>query len=101
MRNGYTVLTAADGEEALKVYSREKNTIALVILDLIMPTMGGKDCLTKLLTLNSRVKVLIASGYSADSSMKECLEIGAKGFVPKPFRIKELLRQVRKTLDET
>jgi PAS domain S-box-containing protein len=99
MRNGYTVLTAADGEEALKVYSREKNTIALVILDLIMPTMGGKDCLSKLLTLNSQVKVLIASGYSADSSMKECLEIGAKGFVPKPFRFKELLRQVRKILD--
>ncbi|AFM23574.1 PAS domain S-box protein [Desulfomonile tiedjei] len=99
-RNGYSVLTADDGEEALKVYSQEKDKIDLVILDLIMPTMGGRDCLRKLLMLDSHARIIIASGYSADSSTKECLEIGAKGFVPKPFRFKELLRQVRKTLDE-
>ncbi len=45
--------------------------------------------------------MLIASGYSADTSTKECIELGAKGFVAKPFRFKELLRQVRKALDES
>jgi two-component system cell cycle sensor histidine kinase/response regulator CckA len=100
MRNGYTVLTANDGEEALKIYSRDRGKIDLVILDLIMPTMGGKDCLKTLLMLDPQARIIIASGYAADSSTKECLETGAKGFVLKPFRFKELLRQVRKTLDE-
>lgn len=100
-RSGYTVLTADNGEVALDVYGREKERIALVILDLIMPTMGGKDCLQKMLQLDPKARVLVASGYSADASTKECIDRGAKGFVPKPFRALELLRQVRRTLDET
>lgn len=99
-RNGYTVLTAADGEEALNLYTRQENGIALVILDLIMPTMGGIDCLKRILQINPRGRTLIASGYSGDTSIKECLNLGARGFVSKPFRYKELLKQVRKTLDE-
>jgi PAS domain S-box-containing protein len=99
-RNGYTVLTAADGEEALDLYTRQENGIALVILDLIMPTMGGIDCLKRILQINPRGRTLIASGYSGDTSIKECLNLGARGFVSKPFRYKELLKQVRKTLDE-
>jgi PAS domain S-box-containing protein len=99
-RSGYTVLTAARGEEALEVYGREKEHIALVILDLIMPTMGGKDCLKKILKIDPQARILISSGYSADASTKECLGIGAKGFVAKPFRFKEFLQQVRMALDE-
>jgi len=99
-RSGYTVLVALNGEQALEVYGREKDHVALVILDLIMPTMGGKDCLKKILQIDPRARVLIASGYSADASTKECAELGAKGFVAKPFRFKELLKQVRKTLDQ-
>jgi two-component system, cell cycle sensor histidine kinase and response regulator CckA len=99
-RNGYNVLTAANGEEALEVYEREKDRIAMIILDLIMPAMGGKDCLKKVLEIDPDARVLIASGYAADTSTKECIELGAKGFVAKPFRFKELLRQVRKTLDK-
>ena len=72
----------------------------MVILDLIMPTMGGKDWLKKILKIDPQARILIASGYAADTSTKECIELGAKGFVAKPFRFKELLRQVRKTLDE-
>lgn len=99
-RSGYTVLTATNGEEALKVYGREKERIALVILDLIMPTMGGKDCLKEILDIDPRARSLIASGYSTDASTRECVALGARGFVGKPFRPKELLRQVRKALDE-
>jgi len=99
-KNGYTVISAANGVEALAVYAREKEKISLIILDLIMPAKGGKDCLHELLKIDPAVKVLIASGYSAGTSKKECVEMGAKGFVGKPFRIKDLLLQVRKTLDE-
>jgi two-component system, cell cycle sensor histidine kinase and response regulator CckA len=99
-RSGYTVLIARNGEEALDIYAGKKGSIDLTILDLIMPTMGGKDCLKQILELNPDAKILIASGYSGNASKEECFELGAKGFVTKPFRFKELLRQVRKTFDE-
>ncbi len=99
-KRGYTVLSAINGEQALEIYGREKENIGLIILDLIMPIMGGKDCLRKITEIDPQAKVIIASGYSADASANECSGLGAKGFVSKPFRFKELLRQVRKTLDE-
>ena len=100
-KSGYTVLIAANGEEALTLYTQKKKQVSLVILDLIMPSMGGKDCLHELLKIDPAVKVLIASGYAADETTRECVRLGAKGFVAKPFRLKDLLRQVRKTLDES
>ena len=75
--------------------------ISLVMLDLIMPEMGGKECLRELLKIDSQLKVLIASGLSADPSTKESVEMGTRGFVSKPFRVRELLRQVRKVMDRS
>jgi PAS domain S-box-containing protein len=100
-KSGYTVLIAANGEEALALYNEKKEQISLVILDLVMPTMGGKDCLHELLKIDPAVKVLIASGYAGEETTKECVRLGAKGFVSKPFKMKELLQQVRKVLDES
>jgi len=98
---GYQVLTATNGKEALDLFEKERRQLSLVILDLIMPAMGGKECLKELLKIDPQAKVLIASGFSADASTDETLGLGAKGFVSKPFRFKELLRQVRKTLDQS
>jgi PAS domain S-box-containing protein len=97
---GYTVLTANNGQNALDVFKKESSLISLVILDLIMPELGGKDCLPELLKIKPEIKVLIASGYAADAATQECVQLGAKGFVAKPFRLEELLKNVRKTLDE-
>lgn len=94
------VVSASNGEEALEIFAHQKDTIALVILDLIMPKMGGKDCLGKILEFDPKAKVLIASGQAGEASTKSVVGLGAKGFVAKPFRVKELLTQVRKTLDE-
>jgi two-component system, cell cycle sensor histidine kinase and response regulator CckA len=99
-KSGFRVLTANSGLEALKVYSTEGASISLVILDLIMPEMGGKDCLKELLRVDAKAKVLIASGYLGDTSEAETLELGARGFVAKPFRFKELLTRVRNVIDE-
>jgi len=99
-KHGYTVLQAVNGREALDLFKKERSQISLVILDLIMPEMGGTECLKELLKIDPQVKVLIASGYSGDASVKEIIQMGAKGFVTKPFRVKELLRDVRKVLDE-
>jgi len=96
---GYKVLTASTGLEALDMYAKAQEEVSLVILDLIMPEMGGKQCLEELHKINPQLKVLIASGYCADPSTKEYPETGARGVVTKPFRMKELLQQVRKVLD--
>jgi len=98
-KHGYTVLQAVNGREGLDLFKKERSRISLVILDLIMPEMGGKECLNGLLKIDPNVRVLIASGYAPDASVKETVQIGAKGFVNKPFRVKELLRDIRRVLD--
>jgi two-component system, cell cycle sensor histidine kinase and response regulator CckA len=99
-RAGYTVLSAANGREALQTYKKKGQTISLIVLDLIMPEMDGKKCLRELLKINPGARVLVASGYSADGPTKEALEGGARGFVSKPFDMGQLLQTVRKVLDE-
>ncbi|MFH1114158.1 MAG: PAS domain S-box protein [Pseudomonadota bacterium] len=96
---GYTVITACNGKEALDVSQERSHDIDLVILDVIMPEMGGKQCLETLLSLNPSARVVIASGFSANGSTKETLAAGAKGFVNKPYEIRQMLEVVRDVLD--
>jgi len=98
-RAGYTVLTANNGENALELYRQERARIDLVILDLIMPGMGGSKCLEELLTIDPHTRVLIASGYSPDGPTKGALDRGAKGFVSKPYDTNQLLQLIREILD--
>ncbi|MBW1691983.1 MAG: response regulator [Deltaproteobacteria bacterium] len=97
---GYKVIIAPDGESALELYREKKKKIDLIILDLIMPGMGGRKCLERLLKINPRARVLIASGYSVDELTKKALEAVAKGFISKPYDIKQMLKAVRETLDK-
>jgi PAS domain S-box-containing protein len=99
MKAGYNVITASNGREALEVYQTTGQEIDLIILDLVMPEMGGRKCLESLLNLNPFVKVIIASGYYADAVSREALVSAAKGFVNKPFDIKQVLEVVREVLD--
>jgi len=96
---GYTVLMASDGETALEIYHKNQKKISLVILDIIMPGIGGKKCLEELLKINSALKVIISSGYTMDGPGKEILKTGAKGFISKPYNISHILKVVRETLD--
>ncbi len=97
-RAGYHILMAGDGKEALEVYRQNQSNISLVILDLIMPGMGGKECLGRLLQMNPDVKVLVASGFSADGPARDVIRAGAKGFIDKPFRTKQMLKTIRGVL---
>ncbi|MEW6114315.1 MAG: ATP-binding protein, partial [Thermodesulfobacteriota bacterium] len=99
-RSGYTVITAANGREALDLY-KKYDEISLTILDVIMPEMDGTQCLKEILRLDPAARVLMASGYSPNGQTKETLELGAKGFVTKPYDAKQLLRLVREVLDNT
>jgi DNA-binding NtrC family response regulator len=98
-RRGYTVLTAANGREALDVYKEQGNEISLVILDLVMPEMGGKQCFQELVKINARVRLLVASGYTYGGTLEDVSELGASGFVSKPYDMTQLLQSVRTVLD--
>jgi len=96
---GYNVITTSNGKEALHVYQERRHEIALVILDVIMPEIDGKKCLEGLLSLNPGVRVVIASGHPANAPSTDALAAGAKGFVNKPYHIRQLLEVVREVLD--
>lgn len=96
---GYKVLTAKNGYEGLELFKNHMDDISLVILDLIMPEMGGNRCLEELFNVDPTVKVLVASGYSAEAPVNEVMKIGAKKFLAKPYSRAQLLGDVRKVLD--
>jgi len=97
-RSGYTVLTASNGKEALDLYEKERDRVALVILDLIMPGMGGEQCLEELRKIDPNVKIVVTSGYPINGATKETIKSLASGFVGKPYNVKNILRAVRDAL---
>ena len=87
---GYEVLTARHGKEAIEVYQQNRQKVAMVILDMIMPEMGGGETYDRLKEMDPNVKVLLSSGYSLDGQATEILKRGCDGFIQKPFSIKGL-----------
>ena len=87
---GYNVLSAADGKEGVDIYKDNINEIDLVLLDMIMPGMSGKQAFDALKKLNPDVKVLLISGYSQNGKAKKILSDGALGFLQKPFNLQQL-----------
>jgi nitrogen-specific signal transduction histidine kinase/ActR/RegA family two-component response regulator len=97
--HGYTVLLAKDGEEALEVFNREHERIKLVVLDLTMPLLSGREVLKRLLHLDSSIRILISSGHHSPTDSTELQNLGMVQMVPKPYRPDDLARSVRKLLD--
>ena len=95
----YTVLTAQTGEQGLELFLSRNGSVDLVILDLGMPGMGGRACLRELLALNHDIKIIIVTGYAGAVAEEELLTEGARGFLKKPFKVLELLKLLRRTLD--
>jgi PAS domain S-box-containing protein len=96
---GYGTLVAKSGKEALKIYEQNKDSIDLVILDMIMPEMGGGETYDRLKTINPEIKVLLSTGYSINGQATDILKRGCNGFIQKPFSIEELSQKVRSILD--
>jgi CheY-like chemotaxis protein len=95
---GYQVMLAEDGQQALEIYSGHSDGIDLVLLDLTMPRMSGRDALKKMILVNPKVRALLSSGYSAEPSLlSEYPQV--LGFVNKPYRPEDLARAVRAALD--
>ena len=97
---GYKVLVARGGKEAVEVYGKHKEEIDLVVLDMIMPDMGGGDAYDRMKEINPNIKVLLSSGYSIDGKAAEILERGCNGFIQKPFGLEELSQSIMETLNK-
>jgi CheY-like chemotaxis protein len=95
---GYQVLSAASGREAVEVFRREGHRIDLVLLDMLMPGMGGAQTFQELQKLDPGVRVLLSSGYSLDGEAQQVMAAGARGFMQKPYRLAVLSRKVGEVL---
>ena len=97
---GYKVLIAGNGKEAIETYEKNKEQIAIVLLDMIMPNMSGSDTYDRMKGINPKIKVLLSSGYSMNGTATEIMDRGCSGFIQKPFKMKELSQKLREILDE-
>ena len=96
---GYRVYLARTGREAVEVYKDNQEDIDMVILDMIMPDMGGGEAYDKMKEIHPEVKVLLSSGYSVEGQASEILARGCNGFIQKPFSAKQLSQTIRQVLE--
>ena len=96
---GYRVLTAKDGKEAIDLYSKNRDGIDVVLLDIVMPDMSGGEAYDRIKEVNCDVKVLLSSRQRMDGQATEILNRGCEGFIQKPFSIYELSRKIKEIID--
>ena len=96
---GYRVVTAANGSEALEVLERSTGPIHLMLTDVVMPGMNGRELATRVGQLRPEIKVLYATGYTADSLLRRGVLDATSQVVSKPFTARELRQKVREILD--
>jgi CheY-like chemotaxis protein len=97
-KHGYAVTACMDPGEALEVYRKEWHSIDLVVLDMVMPKMGGKELFLAMEAENPAIKAVLSSGYSINGDAQGILKLGVQAFVQKPFRRTELLQTVAEVL---
>lgn len=96
---GYSVLLAENGEDAVSIYKENPGVVDLVLLDMIMPKMGGHQAFYQLRTIDPDVKVLLSSGFVSEEEVHDLLDQGACGFLPKPHRLPQVAKAIRAALD--
>jgi CheY-like chemotaxis protein len=96
---GFQVLTASTGREAIRLFQENRNSIRVVILDMMMPDWNGTETFNKLLAIDPNVRILICSGFTREI-MPELLAKGCRGFIQKPFTMADLKFHILKAMDE-
>lgn len=96
---GYDVIAADNGQRAVALFEQMHASIDLVLLDMIMPGMGGGEVYDRLAQIKPEVKVILSSGYSIDGRAKAILDRGCNGFIQKPFGLESLSTKIREVLD--
>jgi two-component system cell cycle sensor histidine kinase/response regulator CckA len=95
---GYQVLTATDGKEAVETYRNEMKRISLVLSDMGLPHMGGWEVLRQLKAINPQVKVILSSGFMDTKVREDMLKSGARDFIQKPYTSVKVLQQIRDSI---
>jgi signal transduction histidine kinase/CheY-like chemotaxis protein len=95
---GLEVLTATDGKQGVQIFEQKRDEIDLVILDMVMPVLGGREAFAILKRLSPEVKVLILTGFADDQDMKQLMAAGVVGYLDKPYNPKELQHILQKAL---
>jgi CheY-like chemotaxis protein len=90
---------AKDGVEAVEVYRKHGDDVDIVLLDIIMPNMGGCEAYDRLKRIDRNVKVLLWSGANVNAEAREILKRGCSGFIHKPFNIRKLSRKIMEILE--
>ena len=98
-RHGYTVIEARHGADALRIMEQLGRPVDLVVTDLVMPEMGGREMVERLRTRHPAIKVLFMSGYSERAVTSDGIMPPDTGFVEKPFTVEQLMRRTREILD--
>jgi|MTBAKSStandDraft_2_1061841.scaffolds.fasta_scaffold00660_38 PAS domain S-box-containing protein len=93
--HGFRVFTASDGEEAVRIYQKERAQIKLVIMDMLMPRLSGEEAFIRMKKMNPEVKVVLASGFKKDERISRTLKRGAVGFLQKPVDLKNLFTLIQ------
>ncbi len=97
---GYEIIVAKSGKEAIELCNAHRDTIDIIILDMIMPDMSGEETYDRIREVMPEVKVLLSSGYSIIGQAKDMLERGCNGFIQKPFNLKRLSQKLREVLNK-
>jgi CheY-like chemotaxis protein len=97
---GYSVLTATRGWEALRTFESNKMNIDLVVVDMIMPGMNGRELFDQMRAMRPSLRTLVSTGYSVEGEVSDLMKRGCNGYIQKPFSIKALAREIRRILDE-
>jgi signal transduction histidine kinase/CheY-like chemotaxis protein len=98
---GYTVIEAKSGRDAIRIFKEQNHTIDMLILDMVMPNMGGGEVFDQIKRIDPKVKVLLSSGYSVNGQATEILKRGCEGFIQKPFNMEDLSKKIREVLNRS
>jgi CheY-like chemotaxis protein len=98
---GYRVLVAGDGTEAVALYAQNRDEVAVVLTDMMMPFMDGPATIRALQKMNPRVRVIAASGLSANDKAAEAASVGVHAFLPKPYTAEKLLKTLAEILRDS
>jgi CheY-like chemotaxis protein len=96
---GYQVVTAKDGQEAVEVFRARRDTFALVLTDMGLPKLGGWEVFQKIREMDPKIKVILASGFVDASVRDDMMSQGAADVLQKPYVPQKILDRIRKVLD--
>ena len=96
---GYTVILAENGLDAVEIYQENPGLVDIVILDMVMPKMNGREAFAELKKIDDDVNIILSSGYMAEGEASDLLQTGAKTFLRKPYKMIDLARKIRQILD--